>query len=122
MKHLLILAMSGAFGTLIRYQVLQIFGERNFPWGTLTVNVVGSLLMGFAYVIIVERGVFDASLKPYVMTAFLGAFTTFSAFSLDVFRLIENGDVMSALSYIFASVLSCVLALTLAIFVSRALI
>lgn len=119
MKHLIILAMSGALGTVLRYQVLLWVGERSFPWGVFWVNVIGSFLMGFFYVLFAEKALLDPALKPYVMTAFLGAFTTFSAFSLDVFRLIETGEFVSALAYVLASVFVCVAALAIAVMFGR---
>lgn len=115
MTHLLIIALSGGLGTLLRYGALTWVGTKNFPWGTLTVNVVGSFIMGVVFVLITEKGLINPAFKPYVMTAFLGAFTTFSTFSLDTFQLIESGQISSALLYILGSVVLCVLVLVVGI-------
>lgn len=122
MKHLLILAAFGALGTVLRYQVVTWIGEREFPWATFTVNIIGSALMGLMYVLIQEKALLDASLKPYLTTALLGAFTTFSTFSLDTFRLLESGAVLVALSYVLASVVLCFIALSATIYLTRSLV
>lgn len=74
------------------------------------------------FLVLFEKGVFPPELKLGVMTAFLGAFTTFSAFSLDVFRLFESGAWLSAISYIFCSVSLCIVALALTVWAARALL
>jgi CrcB protein len=96
-------------------------GTKNFPWGTLTVNVVGSFIMGVVFVLITEKGLINPAFKPYVMTAFLGAFTTFSTFSLDTFQLIESGQISSAMLYILGSVVLCVLVLVVGIAGARSI-
>ena len=121
MTHLLIVALSGAFGSLLRYSALKWVGSYNFPWGTLSVNVIGSFIMGLMFVLIAEKGLINPALKPYIMTGFLGAFTTFSAFSLDAFQLIESGQIVSALLYIVGSVVLCVLVLTVGILGARSI-
>lgn len=121
MIHLIIVAFSGALGTLARYGALKWVGTHNFPWGTFTVNVVGSFVMGVIFVLIAEKGIVNPAIRPYVMTAFLGAFTTFSTFSLDTFQLIESGQLLSALLYILGSVVLCVLVLSVGIFGARSI-
>jgi len=88
-----------------------------FPFGTLAVNVVGSFLIGLAFVALAERGL--ERWMPLVMTGILGGFTTFSAFSLDTFRLYEAGRIGAAGGYVLASVSLSVLALFLAVAMMR---
>jgi CrcB protein len=103
------IALGGAIGAslrhLVAWQLTRHFGNR-FPWGTLTVNVVGSFAMGLAVILLVRR--LDASLHhltPFFMTGLLGGFTTVSAFSLETILMVERGEAGLALSYVAASVI-----------------
>ena len=113
MFNLLLVAVGGAVGSVCRYLVgtatLRLFGP-NFPWGTLTVNIVGSLAIGIFVELIARR--FDASmeLRLLIVTGFLGGFTTFSAFSLDVISLFERGAVVQAGVYVASSILFSLIA------------
>lgn len=119
MKIVLSIAIAGAIGAVLRYAVVSLVGARFFPFGTLCVNVLGSLLMGVAYVVIVEKALTDPNLKPLLMTGALGAFTTFSAFSLETWDLIEKGQLALAMLYVFASVILSIGAVTLGISLTR---
>ncbi len=105
---LLSVALGGALGASLRFGVgawaLRVFGP-GFPVGTMLVNVLGSLVMGLAAVAMLHRfpGIWGAY-APFVMTGVLGGFTTFSAFSLDAFNLIESGRMSSAIFYVAGSV------------------
>ena len=112
--------MAGALGAVLRYSVFTLIGARYFPWATLTVNVVGSLLMGVAYIVIVEKALTDPELRHLVMTGMLGAFTTFSAFSLEAWDLAERGQLWLALAYVLASVVLSIGALVVGIALARA--
>ena len=107
-------ALGGAVGATCRHFVSWIMSRHfgtHFPWGTLTVNVVGSFLMALATVVMIRRS--EASLQhlaPFFMTGVLGGFTTFSAFSLEVFLMIEQGRLLAAMAYVGVSVLFGVLA------------
>jgi CrcB protein len=119
LKNIVLIAFAGALGALCRYGLVNYIGGRYFPWGTLVVNVLGSLVMGLAFVYIVERGVFPAEFKPLVMTGFLGAFTTYSAFSLEAWQLFDRGELFSALAYIIGTTLLCILALFIGVLMAR---
>lgn len=120
MTPLLSVAIGGALGASARYltglAALRLFGA-GFPWGTLTVNVIGSLLMGLAFVLIGQGG----RLSPLVMTGLLGGFTTFSAFSLDAVALYDKGALGMAGLYVVASVVLSILALIAGIALARSL-
>jgi CrcB protein len=104
----LAVAAGGAIGASLRWLIVRWAGHAlglAFPYGTLIVNVLGSLVMGVAAVAMMER--FPGSwgrLSPFLMTGVLGGFTTFSAFSLDALFLIERGRNLAAASYIGGSV------------------
>lgn len=119
MKIIFGIAIAGALGALLRYAVVSMVGVRFFPFGTLCVNVLGSFLMGLAYVVIVEKALTNPDLKPLLMTGALGAFTTFSAFSLETWDLFEKGEVMLALLYVIASVILSIGALWLGVSFTR---
>lgn len=119
LKHLVMVAFAGAIGAVCRYSVVNFIGGRYFPWGTLTVNVLGSAIMGIAYVIILEKGLVSADMKPLVMTGFLGAFTTYSAFSLEVWQLFDRGELFTALTYVVGTTLLCILALFIGVLMAR---
>lgn len=120
--NLLIVGAGGALGAMLRYlagvAALRLFGA-GFPVGTLFVNVCGSFLMGLAAVFIVDRFGHSPHAAGFIMTGFLGGFTTFSAFSLDVFRLVETGRPAAAGLYVGLSVATSIAALFGGYFIAR---
>ena len=122
MFHILLVAAGGAIGATLRHVVnvgaLRIIGP-GFPWGTMAINITGSLAMGVFVELLARR--FDASgeLRLFVATGILGGFTTFSAFSLDVAVLWERGDVAPAIGYAMTSVVGSILALFLGLWLAR---
>jgi len=123
---LIAVACGGALGASLRYLtggwVLRAMGT-SFPYGTLTVNVVGSLVMGVLAAYFLTRGQGGASTWPaFAMTGVLGGFTTFSAFSLDAISLLERGKSLEAMAYIGASVLLSILALYIGLTATRAVL
>ena len=106
-------AIGGAIGAVLRYGVGLLVV---FPLGTLAVNVVGSFLMGLAFVLLSTRAG-----APFLMAGLLGGFTTFSAFSLDVFKLFEAGRLAAAGGYVAGSVVLSVAAVFLGIAIARGL-
>lgn len=101
-----LVALGGACGAALRYLtgvgVLRLFGHQDFPLAIITVNVVGSFLMGVFVVAAAQKGL--THLSPLVMTGILGGFTTFSAFSLESANMIERGAFGQAAIYVFLSV------------------
>lgn len=116
-------AIGGALGALTRYWVSGVlykqFGTA-FPYGTLVVNVLGSLLMGVVFVLVQERGL-PEPWRLAVAVGLLGAFTTFSTFSLDALVLVEQGALVRAAVYVLASVMLCLLAAAAGILITRSL-
>ncbi len=117
-------AVGGALGAMARYAVstwiFQISSHK-FPYATLTVNVLGSFVMGILFVIIIERSALPVEMRSLWMIGFLGAFTTFSTFSLDALGLWQNGHLFVALLYVLATVILCLLAISSSIWLTRLL-
>jgi fluoride exporter len=124
MLNVVMVALGGAIGSALRYGVnlgARAFVGNDFPWATLTVNVLGSFLMGLLVSILTERFTDQPDLRLFLATGVLGGFTTFSAFSLDVLGLIQRGQNAIALVYVLASVALSILAVFGGFMVSRAL-
>lgn len=109
----LAIALGGATGALGRWLmstgVHRLLG-RDFPWGTLAVNVAGSFVMGLLAALLVERLALGPAWRAGLLVGFLGAFTTFSTFALETVELFEEGLGVRALGNVVASVTLCVLA------------
>jgi CrcB protein len=122
MYHLFLVAAGGAVGAGLRHLVnlatLRLFGPA-FPWGTLTVNIAGSLAMGLFAAWLMRRTGSSAELRLLVATGLFGGFTTFSAFSLDLAALYERGAIAQAFSYATASVVLSIGALFVGLWLAR---
>jgi CrcB protein len=106
-KLIAAIAIGGAIGAVARHlvgvQMLRLLGS-GFPWGTLTVNVVGSFAIGALVELMAIRWSVGPELRAFMTVGILGAFTTFSTFSLDVAVLGERGEVLPAGLYVLLSV------------------
>ena len=124
MTELFAIAIGGAIGALARHGVAALgnswFGT-GFPYGTLMANVIGSLLIGIAYVLLVERAALSPAARAAIIVGFLGALTTFSTYSLQAVALLEEGRPGAAALYIVGSVLLCLSATAAAIWATRTL-
>lgn len=113
MKIFLVIALGGAIGAVARYAAaLGIHGVagHGFPYGTLLVNVAGSFAIGMLYVVIIESGSGLAHYRAPLMVGLLGAFTTFSAFSLETIHLMEAGNMLKASANVLLNVVLCLAA------------
>jgi len=122
LTQILAIAVGGAIGAVMRYWVstgvYDLLG-RGFPYGTLVVNVVGSLLMGFLYVLLLERMALSPELRAALLIGVLGAFTTFSTFSIETLNLIEQADFVKAGLNVLISVVACVGAAWIGLIIGR---
>jgi CrcB protein len=116
------IAVGGALGAVGRFamshQVYQLFG-RDFAWGTLSVNVIGSFFMGLIAVLLVDKLDLSSEWRAFLMVGFLGAFTTFSTFSYETMQYIQIGEITKALLNIAVSVVSCLIAVWIGMLVAK---
>lgn len=122
MRMLLLASAGGAIGAGTRYAVLAWFaakGLTGFPWATLFINVTGSVLMGLTVGLLMSRAELPVEFRVFLATGVLGGYTTFSAFSLEVWQLLERGEPGLAAAYIGASVVLSIAGLAGGILVAR---
>ncbi|GFO68387.1 putative fluoride ion transporter CrcB [Geomonas limicola] len=124
MEQILSIAFFGALGCLARYflsgWVYDLCG-RAFPYGTFVVNVIGAFLIGLIMEFSIRSVLISPTLRTALTIGFLGGLTTFSTFSFETFRLIEEGAVLNAFGNILSSVVACLACTWLGIVVARAL-
>ena len=116
-------ALGGAIGAALRFLagvgIYRVFGYGVFPTAIVSINILGSFIMGFFVVVAAQREL--EHLNPLVMTGILGGFTTFSAFSLETMTLFERGHVGLAALYVGLSVAGSVGGLALGVLLARGL-
>ncbi|MBT3348614.1 MAG: fluoride efflux transporter CrcB [Thiotrichales bacterium] len=120
--QIIAIAAGGAVGAVMRYilsNAIYSWLGRGFPWGTLTVNTVGSLLMGLLFVLLTERLALGPQWRAFLVIGMLGAFTTFSTFSMETLNLIESGELLRAMLNMVGSVVICVGAAWLGVIIGR---
>ena len=118
---ILLVAIGSGLGGVLRYLVpCWIGAAKGFPWATLTVNVVGSLLIGLLSGLLARHGGSSAeSIRAFAVVGFCGGFTTFSTFSNETFRLIESSQWPSAVAYVSLSILAGLAAVFLGYWISK---
>jgi len=121
-KTLLLIGTGGFLGSVSRY-LTQVFMQRIFdtvwPIGTLTVNVVGSFIIGIVFAYSLKSDIISNDLKAFIIVGFCGGFTTFSSFTLDQFNLLNSGQVLSMFLYLGLSLFLGFAALYLGIILVR---
>jgi fluoride exporter len=123
-QMILAVALGGALGSVIRYLVGvesgRLFGT-NFPWGTLIINVSGSFLIGAFAALFATKWSLPQSARVFLIVGICGGYTTFSTFALDVWYLIERGELAASAAYIVGSVVLSTVALIGALHLVRVL-
>ncbi len=130
MRHLFAAALGGSLGSMARYllqgTVQRRAGEAQgwaavFPWGTLTVNLLGCLLIGFVAVLFEERLAIAPETRTFVLIGLLGGFTTFSSFGFETWALLRDGNTLLALANVATSVTLGLVAVVVGAMLARAL-
>lgn len=118
-----LVAVGGAVGAVARYGTgiwVRAHITENWPLATLLVNVVGSMGIGAAFILL-ERGIIHMDSRSLIVVGFFGAFTTFSTFSLELLHMIERGEGTQASLYALVSLLGCLAGVALGVLATRAL-
>jgi len=122
LAQIIAVALGGSLGAVARFmisnQVYAWFG-REFAWGTLTVNVMGSFLIGFLAMLFIEKVHLSVEMRTFIIVGFLGSFTTFSTFSHETFLFIQTGEYVKAGLNIAVSVVSGLIAVALGIWAGK---
>lgn len=113
MREIILVFLGAGFGGVTRFvlgSLVYAYTGRNFPWGTLVINLAGSFIMGFLFVIFAQK---YTNLAPYlialVLVGVLGGFTTFSSFSIETLRLFQDGKIMYAVMNVVVSTIGGIL-------------
>jgi fluoride exporter len=121
---LVLIAVGGAAGAVARYLVDTFVSSAvvgAFPWGTLVVNLTGSVVLGVLFALVLEQGVLPSSARAGLMVGFIGAYTTFSTLMLESWRLIEGGTPLLGLVNIVGSAALGMIAVVAGLTLGRAL-
>lgn len=121
---LFLIGIGGFAGAIARYLVDGAVSERTggaFPWGTLAVNLTGSFVLGLLFALTAERAVLPAEIRGPLLIGFIGAYTTFSTFMLESWRLIEDGAIALALANLVGATLLGLLAVAAGLTLGRLL-
>lgn len=116
------IGLGGFIGANARYFLGRAIIERYgaaFPWGTLTINVLGSLLIGIILEFLAQRAISDPAYRLFLVVGFLGGFTTFSSFAIETVRLLDDGRWTRALTYVLASNALSILCCLLGVWIVR---
>jgi len=122
--QLVAVAVGGACGAVMRWLMasgIQKVAGGAFPWGTFAVNALGSFLLGFLFVWLIERSTLSELMRLALTVGFLGAFTTFSTYSLESIRLLQEGALALAFGNVIGQVIVCLTLTWLGIQLARAL-
>jgi CrcB protein len=119
----ILVGIGGGFGAMARFGLTQatVGISKQIPFGIFLCNVIGSFLIGLIAAFLIKTNLFSEdisiNIRALLVTGFLGGFTTFSSFSLDVLNLLQRGEILIALSYILISVLISLLAVALGFYI-----
>ncbi|QNJ96779.1 fluoride efflux transporter CrcB [Constantimarinum furrinae] len=123
MKQLLLVFLGGGLGSALRFGVMKIMSTpaNAFPYGTLSVNILGSLIIGILLGVLVKGNPTSENMTVLLVAGFCGGFTTFSAFALENYQFLKNGDLLNFSLYTGGSILLGLLAVFLGIWLGKAI-
>jgi CrcB protein len=123
-SNVVAIAIAGAVGTLSRYWLsgfVQRLTGAAFPWGTFTVNMLGSFLFGLVWSLAEERMLIQAETRIIILTGFMGAFTTFSTFAFETSNFLRDSQWLLALGNVAGQIVIGVICMLLGLAIGRAL-
>ena len=103
-KNLLLVGLGGSIGSIVRYAASLLITSKVFPYATLSVNIIGSFIIGLVFALGIKEAGLSNNWKLFLATGICGGFTTFSAFSLENMGLLQTGKISIALTYIILSI------------------
>ena len=109
MKHLFLVFLGGGLGSIIRLIINRLIPSESFPYSTLTVNMIGSFLIGLVISYLIDSNMLKSDYYYFLVVGICGGLTTFSAFSIENFNFIKSNETFNSFIYIFISVSLCVL-------------
>ena len=109
MKEILLIFLGGGLGSSFRWLISKLIPPDTFPYSTISVNLIGCLLIGILTGYILTLNDYKSDIYPLFVVGFCGGLTTFSAFALDNFNLIKSNDFFNSILYITLSVLGCII-------------
>jgi CrcB protein len=104
-RNLLLVGLGGSIGSMMRYAVSLLLKTKMFPYATLSVNIIGSFIMGVVIAMSIKEAGLSNNWKLFLATGICGGFTTFSAFSMENMGLLQSGRLGMALTYIMVSII-----------------
>lgn len=116
MTLLFSIGLGGAIGAILRYLSMSLVSA---PWGTMSINIIGSFMLGSFLELSALKWDISPELRAFIVIGLLGAFTTFSTFSMDTVYLLQKGDLKTATFYMFASVILGLLAFIFGMWIFR---
>lgn len=126
MLNLVAIFFGGGIGAIARYlisfNIVKIYGEMDLPIATFSINILGCFLLGFLYILFLEKINVNNAVSLALTVGFCGAFTTFSTFSFEIFKLIESQQIIQSLLYIILSVILGLLSVIIGIQCARFLV
>ena len=114
MFNVIVVFLGGGLGSLLRY-----FANTVCPYPTIVVNIVGSFIIGFFYAYFIDKADISQPLKLAITVGFCGGLTTFSTFSLELFKMIEKGGYIQSFGYVVLSVVTCLLFTGIGVYFAR---
>ena len=108
MKHLFLVFLGGGLGSIIRLIINRLIPSESFPYSTLTVNMIGSFLIGLIISYLIDSNMLKSDYYYFLVVGICGGLTTFSAFSIENFNFIKSNETFNSFIYIFISVSLCI--------------